>query len=49
MAVQLARSIAVEVTGVCTARNLKLVRSVGACHVIDYTQDQIGRCGARYA
>jgi len=38
-AVQIARHLGAEVTGVCSTRNLDLVRSIGAAHVIDYTQE----------
>jgi NADPH:quinone reductase-like Zn-dependent oxidoreductase len=37
-AVQIARAIGAEVTGVCSARNAEMVRSIGADHVIDYKQ-----------
>ena len=47
-AVQLARHTGARVTGVCSARNVELVRSLGADAVIDYTQEQIGADGRRY-
>ncbi len=47
-AVQIAKSFASEVTGVCSARNLDLVSSIGADHVIDYTQEDFTQNGKRY-
>jgi NADPH:quinone reductase-like Zn-dependent oxidoreductase len=38
-AVQIATALGAEVTGVCSTRNIELVRSIGAAHVIDYTQE----------
>jgi NADPH:quinone reductase-like Zn-dependent oxidoreductase len=47
-AVQIARSLGAEVTGVCSARNADLVRSIGADHVIDYASEDFTRNGQRY-
>jgi NADPH:quinone reductase-like Zn-dependent oxidoreductase len=47
-AVQLARIFGAEVTGVCSTRNLDLVRSIGANHVIDYTREDFTRGNQRY-
>jgi NADPH:quinone reductase-like Zn-dependent oxidoreductase len=46
--VQIARSFGTEVTGVCSTRNLDLVRSIGADHVIDYTQQDFTQTGQRF-
>ena len=47
-AVQVARWLGAEVTGVCSARNVELVRSLGAHHVVDYTREDFTRGGERY-
>jgi NADPH:quinone reductase-like Zn-dependent oxidoreductase len=48
LALQIAKALGAEVTGVSSARNLELVRSLGADHVIDYTEEYFTRGEQRY-
>jgi len=47
-AVQIAKSMGAEVTGVCSSRNAEMVRSIGADHVIDYKKENYTQSGERY-
>ena len=47
-AVQIAKALGAEVTGVCSTRNVDMVRSIGADHVIDYTREDFTQGEQRY-
>ena len=47
-AVQIAKALGAEVTGVCSTAKVDLVRSIGADHVVDYTKEDFTRGGQRY-
>ncbi|MEU8033699.1 NAD(P)-dependent alcohol dehydrogenase [Streptomyces sp. NPDC049099] len=47
-AVQIAKALGAEVTGVCSRRNADAVRALGASHVVDYTKEDFTRSGRRY-
>ena len=47
-AVQIAKALGADVTGVTSTRNVELVRSIGADHVVDYTRDDFAAGGPQY-
>jgi NADPH:quinone reductase-like Zn-dependent oxidoreductase len=47
-AVPIAKALGAEVTAVCSTRSVDIARSLGADHVVDYTQEDFTRSGARY-
>jgi len=47
-AVQIAKAFGAEVTAVCSGRNVELVRSIGADHVVDYTQEDLTKSSQQY-
>ena len=47
-AVQIAKYFGAEVTGVCSTRNVNMIRSIGADQVVDYTREDFAKSGRRY-
>ena len=47
-AVQMAKALGAEVTGVCSTAKMEMVRSIGADHVIDYTQEDFTKSAQQY-
>jgi NADPH:quinone reductase-like Zn-dependent oxidoreductase len=47
-AVQVAKSLGAEVTGICSTRNVEMLRSIGADRVFDYTQEDVTQSGQKY-
>ena len=47
-AVQIGKALGAQVTGVCSARNVEMVRTIGADHVVDYSKEDFTRSGQRY-
>lgn len=47
-AVQIAKAMGANVTGVCSTRNVGMVRSIGADHVVDYTRENFTKGGVKY-